>query len=77
MAAARVRIPVISQDASSQPGLPTLRDMSADTIKMPEPIMEPVTIMVESNRPRERLSPGAAGSGVGVDKVAEPWHEYS
>ena len=44
------------QEASSQPGLPRLRDISADTIKMPEPIMDPATSMVESNNPRLRAS---------------------
>ena len=33
---------------SSQPGLPRLRAMSADTMKMPEPIIEPTTTIVES-----------------------------
>jgi hypothetical protein len=43
-------------EASSQPGLPTLRDISADTMKMPEPIIDPATSMVESNSPRLRAS---------------------
>ena len=43
-------------EASSQPGLPTLRDISADTMKMPEPIMDPATSMVESKSPRVRAS---------------------
>ena len=33
---------------SSQPGLPTCRAMSAETMKMPEPIIEPTTTIVES-----------------------------
>ena len=33
---------------SSERGLPMLRAMSADTMKMPDPIMEPTTTMVES-----------------------------
>ena len=40
--------PATSQATSSQPGLPTLRAMSADTMKMPEPIIEPTTTIVES-----------------------------
>ena len=49
-------MPVMIQEASSQPGLPTLRDISADTIKMPDPIIDPATSMVESNSPRLRVS---------------------
>ena len=45
-----VRIPVISQVSISQPGAPNVRDMSALTIKIPEPIMDPMTKAVESNR---------------------------
>ena len=39
------------------------RAISASTIKMPEPIMEPVTMAVELNRPRLCTSRGAAGWG--------------
>ena len=39
---------------STQPGLPRLRDISAETMKIPEPIMTPTTIMVESNKPNSR-----------------------
>src|SRR4030088_2272110 len=31
--------------------------MSADTMKMPDPIIDPTTIIVESNRPRPRTKP--------------------
>jgi len=37
---------------SSQPAEPTSREMSAETMKMPEPIMLPATSMVASNSPR-------------------------
>jgi hypothetical protein len=50
-----VRKPAITQARSSQPELPTSRAISAATIKMPEPIIEPATIMVESKRPRPRV----------------------
>jgi len=30
--------------------------MSADTMKMPEPIIEPTTTIVASNRPRPRVN---------------------
>jgi hypothetical protein len=34
--------------ASSQPGLPICRDISAGTMKMPDPIIDPTTTMVAS-----------------------------
>jgi hypothetical protein len=42
--------PVMSQMATSQPALPTFRVMSALTMKIPDPIMEPATIMVPSHK---------------------------
>ena len=33
-----------------------VRAMSADTMKMPEPIIEPTTTIVESYRPRPRVN---------------------
>jgi hypothetical protein len=51
-AAAMVYTPAKTQAASNQPGLPRMRDIPAGTMKMPEPIMTPITIMVESNNPR-------------------------
>src|SRR5690242_7748518 len=38
--------------------------MSAETMKMPEPIIEPTTIMVESKRPRPLTSSGEEEGGV-------------
>ena len=55
-AAAMVSTPVITHATSSQPGLPSSRAISADTMKIPVPIMDPATIMVESNSPRLRVS---------------------
>src|SRR4051812_28095636 len=52
----------MSQTASSQPAELTCRAMSAETMNIPEPIIEPATIMVESSKPRprtNRASPGA------------------
>ena len=54
----RVIKPVISQTATSQPAEPTLRVISALTIKIPEPIMLPATIMVESSNPNDGLKSG-------------------
>src|SRR5438445_2032149 len=51
-----VSAPVISHTTKSHPGEPTCRAMSADTIKIPEPIMDPATIIVESKRPSPRTN---------------------
>src|SRR5438309_4215841 len=37
--------------------------MSAETIKMPDPIIEPTTIIVESKRPRPRIKPESLATG--------------
>src|ERR1700740_1027827 len=59
--------PVANQTTSSKPGLPTCRAMPAEKMKMPEPIIEPATIMLASGRPRLLTSPestaGAATIG--------------
>jgi hypothetical protein len=57
MAAIKVINPVMSQTAIIQPALPTFRVMSALTIKIPEPIIEPATIIVASSKPSEGLNP--------------------
>ena len=43
-----VSTPAMPQATIIQPALPTSRAISAATMKMPEPIIEPATIMVES-----------------------------
>ena len=43
--------PVTSQTTSNQPGEPTCRAMIEETMKMPEPIIEPATSIVESSNP--------------------------
>ena len=43
-------IPATTHDISSQKGDPTVRLISADTMKMPEPIIEPATSIVASVR---------------------------
>ena len=45
----------INQTAISQPAEPTLRIISALTINIPEPIIEPATIIVASNRLKDCL----------------------
>src|SRR5215471_8097338 len=46
--------PARPQASNSQPGAPLNRDDSADTMKMPDPIIEPTTIMVASIGPSAR-----------------------
>lgn len=45
-----VIIPATTHDISSQKGDPTVRLMSAETMKIPEPIIEPATSIVASVR---------------------------
>ncbi len=49
-----VRTPVNTHAASSQPGELIIRAMSAETMKIPEPIIAPITIMVASYSPMPR-----------------------
>ncbi len=58
---------MITQATSNQPADPTCREISALTIKMPEPTMMPATIIMESKRPSasrnsEGDSPASAAS---------------
>src|SRR5829696_8228505 len=59
-----VSTPARAQAASSQPGDPTRRDDSAEVMKIPEPIIEPTTIIVASSRLRPRTS--FAGESLGI-----------
>src|ERR1700733_6773016 len=57
-----VRYPVTTQAPISNTGESTKREISAETIKMPEPIMEPITSVVALVRPSpltNSLSPEA------------------
>src|SRR6266542_677026 len=45
-----VTIPATTQASSSHSGEPTVRPMSAETMKMPEPIIDPATSIVASVR---------------------------
>ena len=53
-----VSTPASAQATSNQPGEPTKRDDSAEVIKIPDPIIEPTTIMVASSRLRPLMSFG-------------------
>src|SRR5205085_5877353 len=63
-AAITVSRPVTSQTTSNQPGEPTCFPMIAETMKMPEPIIEPATSIVESSKPRPLMNPPLRGSAV-------------
>jgi hypothetical protein len=47
--------PVISQASSIHPGDPRVRDISAVTMNIPDPIMDPTTMADESKRFKLRL----------------------
>src|SRR5215471_3944651 len=49
-----VNTPAAAHATSSQPGAPTNRDDSAETRKIPDPIIDPITIIVASKRLRPR-----------------------
>src|SRR5438552_9507681 len=46
--------PATAQASNNQPGAPIKRADSAEVIKIPEPIIEPITIIVASIGPRAR-----------------------
>jgi hypothetical protein len=46
--------PATAHASSSQPGAPLNRDVSAEVIKMPDPIIDPITIIVASIGPSAR-----------------------
>src|SRR5213078_3078664 len=48
--------PATAQAPTNQPGAPVSRADSAEVMKIPEPIIEPTTIMVASSGPRPRTS---------------------
>src|SRR5882762_8944769 len=49
-----VNRPATAHARSNQPGAPLSRDDSAEVIKIPEPIIEPITIIVASIGPSAR-----------------------
>src|ERR1700690_1856821 len=59
-----VRNPVTAQAPINKAGEPTSRAISAETMKIPEPIMDPVTSMVELVRPRPLTNSGEEESFV-------------
>src|SRR6266849_1228902 len=58
-----VSSPASAHAISNQPGEATSRADSAEVMKIPEPIIDPTTIMLASSRPRPRTSLGVELSG--------------
>src|SRR5258706_2690755 len=56
-AGAAVSNPLMNRAAGSRPVDAVWRAISAETMKIPEPIIAPTKIMVESNKPRPRTNP--------------------
>src|SRR6185295_13541288 len=54
--------PLTIHAASSHPAEPTYRATLAETMKMPEPLIDPVTIITETSRPSSRTKPWAPRS---------------
>src|SRR5688572_33113436 len=48
--------PASAHATNNQPGAPINRDDSAEVMKIPEPIIEPITIIVPSSKPWPRTS---------------------
>src|SRR6266566_7667333 len=65
-----VRTPASAHATSNQPGDPINREDSAEVIKMPEPIMEPTTIMLASITPRPRTSFGEEPATASLIKLS-------
>src|SRR6266571_1910558 len=75
----RVTIPEAAQTTSSRPGAWTSRSISAETMKIPEPIMDPTTRAVASSR-ESALTNSACGCWVVAiwrgNLVAPAWCRY-
>ena len=63
---------VTSHAAINSAGEATVRLISAETMKMPEPIMEPMTMAVAEKSPMPRTKCGAA-AGLSSRGAAEGW----
>ncbi len=64
--------PVTTQTSSSAPGpqLLTCRPMSAETMKIPDPIIEPTTSEIAASGPMPRMN-SDAGDGAGRGRLAQ------
>src|SRR5437879_1739486 len=63
---------VTSHAAISNAGDPSPRDISAETIKMPDPIIEPITIAVAENSPIPCTNCGAVDTDPASPSMATP-----
>ena len=74
-----VRMAVTTQAPRNSAGELVPRAMSASTMKMPEPIIEPATSAVELKRPRLCTSRGALAevseAGMGVEFWSVTWRK--
>src|SRR5690242_7117429 len=59
--------PLMTHDSRKSPGEPTSRAISAATIKMPDPIIEPITIVVQSSSPSPLTSSADRAPGPVAD----------
>src|SRR5207244_1224933 len=64
--------PESPQAASSQPGDPTSRADSAEVMKIPDPIIDPITIIVASVSPSPRTSFGAVSASACASGIRLP-----
>src|SRR5437868_4816511 len=70
--------PAMIHASSSQPGAPLNRADSAEVMKIPEPIIDPMTIMVASIGPSARTRPDGDGGSLTFNvAVRESQHRLS
>src|SRR5579864_911563 len=70
-APAIVSAPARAHAIKSQLALPSWRPMSAETMKIPDPIMTPTTTITESNKPRPRANVAGEELASEVDLVRD------
>src|SRR3954453_5223603 len=69
--------PAITHATSTPPGPVMSRVDSAETMKIPEPIIDPTTIMMASRRPSVRTNPGSPGGLPWLVTVIFPGLEFA
>src|ERR1700730_9327617 len=57
----------MTQSTNNHPGEPTCRPMIEETMKIPEPIIDPATSIVESSKPSPRTNFWSAAGGEVVE----------
>ena len=58
---------------SSQPPPPNTRDISAGTMKIPDPIIVPITIITESKSPSSRMKPALCSATLVEEELSINW----